>query len=199
MRFIKKIGEEEMVLAFLKAEIESPRYKDHIKDFFNRPGYTKNLIDKADLKNPIENQVRLNCLSYRGFRDRQYLFQGFPCNILWERAYIKNSEIGSLKYIRDLGWLKLSSGTRLVSIGAKNIYYSQNNEINTKVRAVQKLIKSGTILPELILASKNRRSELILIEGHVRATAYELTKDYLPDEIEIIAGYSEDLSNWIWY
>lgn len=200
MRFIKKSSEEEMVLAFLKAEIDSPRFKGSIEDTLSRLGYTRALIENANLNNSLENQARANCLAFRGFKNNQALFQGFPTDILWERISLSKKELGILKYANYPTWVNLSVGTRLIADGAKNIDIIQVAEnTNTNVKAVQKLVESGAVFPELILVSKNKKDDLILIEGHTRATAYELAKDYLKDEIEVIVGYSEGLGSWIWY
>ncbi len=200
MRFVKKSSEEEMVLAFLKAEIDSPRFKKHIEDALSRMGYTRALIDNANLNDSVENHFRANCLVFRGFKNNQMLFQGFPSNIIWERMSLSKKELGSLKYANYPTWINLSKGTRLVAAGAKNIDIIQVAEnTNANVKAVQKLVETGVVFPELILVSKNKKDDLILVEGHTRATAYELAKDYLQDEIEVIVGYSEGLGSWIWY
>jgi hypothetical protein len=37
---------------------------------------------------------------------------------------------------------------------------------------------------------------LILLEGHLRATAYLMSLDYLPAEMSAIVGYSEQVIAW---
>lgn len=207
MRFIKKSREEEMVLAFLKAEIDSPRFKKSVKEVLSKSNKTRSLIDQANLNDVEENKLRAVCLASRGFKNKQALFplfQGFPPNTSWKRMSLSKKELGILKYANFPTWTKLSAGTRRVADGAKNINIIQvsenaNVKINTNVKAVQKLVEIGVVFPELILVGKNRKDNLILLEGHTRATAYELAKDYLQDEIEIIVGYSEGLGSWSWY
>jgi len=200
MRFIEKCSENEMVLAFLKAELDSPNFKNNIEEILKIRGLTRSIIDKANLDDSIENEARLNCLNYRGFKDKLFLFQGFPFNVSWERAYLNKKEIGNLKYANYPAWVKLSAGTRLVANGAKNIDIIQVGEnLNSKVKAVEKRVEGGAVFSKLILVSKNKNNDLILVEGHTRATAYELAKDFLQEEIEVIVGYSKDLESWVWY
>lgn len=200
MRFIKKSSEEEMVLAFLKAEIDSPRFKKPIEDTLRTLGFTRALIDKANLTNSVENRARENCLVFRGFKNNEALFKGFPDDISWERVALSKKELGTLKYANYPTWVSLSEGTRLVADGAKNIDIIQVAEnTNINVKSVKKLVEAGTIFPELILVSRNKKDKAILIEGHTRATAYQIARNYLHDEIEAIIGYSEDLVRWIWY
>ena len=189
-----------MILAFLKAEIGSPTFKNNVEKILKILGLTRAVIDNANLDDSIENQARLNCLNYRGFKDKKFLFQGFPSNISWERAYLNKKGLGSLKYANYPAWVKLSAGTRLVANGAKNLDIIKVAEnLNDKVKAVKKQVEAGDVFPELILVSKNKDNDLILVEGHTRATAYELAKEFLQDEIEVIVGYSEDLDSWYWY
>jgi hypothetical protein len=36
----------------------------------------------------------------------------------------------------------------------------------------------------------------VLLEGHVRLTAYALYPEYLPDELEVYLGISPEMSRW---
>jgi len=36
----------------------------------------------------------------------------------------------------------------------------------------------------------------VLVEGGVRLTAYALFPDYLPDELEILLGISDEMPSW---
>jgi hypothetical protein len=37
---------------------------------------------------------------------------------------------------------------------------------------------------------------MVLLEGHVRLTSYALWPEYLPDELEILLGLSENAASW---
>jgi hypothetical protein len=50
--------------------------------------------------------------------------------------------------------------------------------------------------PELIAVSRPDRSQLVVVEGHVRLTAYALYPQYLPDELEIFLGTAADMDSW---
>jgi hypothetical protein len=50
--------------------------------------------------------------------------------------------------------------------------------------------------PELIAVTTPAYGPLVLVEGHVRLTAYALFPDYLPDELEIVLGISDEMTTW---
>jgi hypothetical protein len=59
-------------------------------------------------------------------------------------------------------------------------------------------IRSADPPPELI-AVATPGGPLVLIEGHARLTAYALYPEFLPDELEILLGTSEDVAQWSEY
>ena len=61
MRLIGDATVDDMVLAFLRAEVDAPRYRQFFVNLDRR------LIDAPDLTNPAENRMRRQMLdSYRG-------------------------------------------------------------------------------------------------------------------------------------
>jgi hypothetical protein len=47
--------------------------------------------------------------------------------------------------------------------------------------------------PELIVATTPAHSPLVVLEGHVRLTAYALFPELVPDEVEILLGVSGEM------
>jgi hypothetical protein len=64
---------DEMVLAFLKAEINSVRFKPFVDNALAHFGFAPDLIIDADLTNDHQNRERMKVLSYR-----RGLFAGLP-------------------------------------------------------------------------------------------------------------------------
>ncbi len=102
----------EVVLAFLKAEVDSPRYGCHIARQLQALCLSRTLlIDSPDLDNENHNLIRLAMLDYRGFRNRGALFHQFPADVLWRRVELEPHELGRLKYIgKDENWMSFSGG-----------------------------------------------------------------------------------------
>ena len=83
MRVVGPSSEEEMILAFLKVEFYSPRFKVPVRQLL---GNEANLVHRPRLDDPAENERRKQILSaYRGFGRDQYLFPGFPVQVEWTR------------------------------------------------------------------------------------------------------------------
>jgi hypothetical protein len=49
---------------------------------------------------------------------------------------------------------------------------------------------------ELIAVTNPAHAPIVLVEGHVRLTAYALYPERLPDELEILLGVSEAIAAW---
>ena len=200
---IGKINEHEMVSAFLKAEIDSPRFGKCIIQKLTLTNYTRRkIIDNPNLKKSDHNDLRVELLSQcRGYGRDQLLFRGFPKDTNWKKVRIGPTEIELLKYAKFDDWVKLSNGSRLVLDGAKNVdkIDVMGNDgvlINTRIKTVVADLRGGKRYPELI-AVKNHEEFLVLLEGHMRATAYALFG--IKEDIEIIVGSSTSMHEWAFY
>ena len=48
----------------------------------------------------------------------------------------------------------------------------------------------------LIAVTTPAHEPIVLVEGHVRLTAYALFPERLPDELELLLGISEAITGW---
>jgi hypothetical protein len=48
----------------------------------------------------------------------------------------------------------------------------------------------------LIAVTTPTHEKLVLVEGHVRLTAYALFPERVPDELEILLGISDEMPKW---
>lgn len=67
---------------------------------------------------------------------------------------------------------------------------------NAHILAVAADVRIGKRYPELIGVT-DENEDVILLEGHTRATAYALTQ--LPEQIECMVGSSPTMRNWAFY
>lgn len=198
MKIVKDLNEDEMIIAFLKAEIDSVRFGSLYNQLLLLLGTDRSIIDNPNINNIQENKIRRTLLDrVRGYGKRILLFTGFPNDVIWKRVLITKDELENTKYANHPTWITLSNNTRLVSEGAKNVDLIQTQEnANANIKAVAQDFKKGKVYPELIFASRDTLSGLVLIEGHTRATAYILEKGSMPDEIKVIVGISQEIINW---
>jgi hypothetical protein len=198
MRVIKRVTEAEMVATFLRAEITSSRFSPKILSILERDGVDREIIDKPDINNAGENEYRATLLGeFRGYKRNEELFNSFPNNVVWYRALLNQSDLLKIRYMNYSYWIELSGGSRLVAEAAERVLAGEiEKETADWIRAAAEAVRQGASFAEMILVRPNRQSDLIVLEGHLRATAYLLSLDYLPPEISVIVGYSEGIEEW---
>ena len=105
-------SEDEVVLAFLRAEIDSPKwgplYLRLLRDLHLDRG---SLIDVADVADVRAGSIRKDILgAARGYGRDVALFTGFPPNTTWRRVQVEPSDFRRLKCIsRDDRWSELTT------------------------------------------------------------------------------------------
>jgi|SRR5262245_30030882 len=198
LRRLGPISNDAMVLAFLKAEVDSRLYGARVRGLCERRGRDRRLIDEPDLADVEANQLRRDVLGdFRGFGRDALLFANFPADVAWSRARLSVHELGETKYAGWPNWVKLTHGTRLVAEGAKNAVnpFYASEELRKHVPAIEEAWRAGVRFPELIFVGRPDFEELVLLEGHKRATAYVRVLDPA-DELEVILGSSEEIDRW---
>jgi hypothetical protein len=191
--------EDDVVLAFLQAEIDSARFGSLYQATLANSRLDRvSVIDNPDRNSQQANQIRRELLRLiRGYGAGQFLFAGFPIDVTWRRVALEQTDLPKLKYAKCPPWIELSRGTRLVIEGATNIGSDTPAEdAAVNIRAVAEDLKRGKRYAELI-GVDGQSGEIILMEGHTRATAYAVAQ--LPDRIECIVGSSPSMSRWAFY
>jgi hypothetical protein len=192
-------SEEEVVLAFLQAEIDSARFGSIYATILANSGLGRHLlIDQPDLTSPRDNSIRGELLRHvRGYGSGQLLFAGLPSDVVWRRVGMQQEDFSKLRYAKSPPWIELSGGTRLVSEGAKNIAPGGPAEdAAVNIRAVVADLRRGKRYPALIGVEDQNRG-IILMEGHTRATAYIVSPP--ADPIACIVGSSPTVASWAFY
>ncbi|WP_339223431.1 hypothetical protein [Paenibacillus sp. FSL W7-1332] len=114
---------------------------------------------------------------------------------------LRSQDLNEVMYINYSFWNELSSNTRLPLQASKNIM-SQIEVFgisNQGFLDINLALKNGKVFPRLIFVSMNENSRVVVLEGHARLTAYYLDNDYIPDELEVIIGFSDKFSVWDLY
>src|SRR5687768_8358825 len=123
VHLIHPIPESEMVAAFLAAEIMSDRHRARILDLLRSAGEDDSLIERADLRDPRQNEARARLLGdFRGYRRDRELFKGFPHDdVRWHRALVPGDGLRQVRYVDYSYWNELSGGTRRPADAARQI------------------------------------------------------------------------------
>jgi hypothetical protein len=197
LRKIDAISEDEMIATYLYAELHSPRFSKKVEAYLQQYAAGLRIVQSPDLRDEQENALRRTILgAYRGYGQGWGYFQGFPEQLRWERVGLSRQEVEQIKYIDYDYWVELSGGSRLAANGAMRVLAGHDIfGLSSKYFVdIAEILKRGTSFPPLILVGPNEESYLVVMEGHTRLTAYLIAPEHLPAELEVIVGFSEQIT-----
>jgi hypothetical protein len=199
MRQLRPSSEAEMVALFLRTELPSDRWRDDMRVLLERAGLTDRVVTDPDLNDDAENQVRLRLLTeHRGYGTRAELFEDFPDEVCWKWMAVTPDDLAEVRYIEYDYWVELSGGTRLAVDAATRIRagVAPFGVSNDGVLGMAQAVADGASFPPLILVTTGPGADLVVLEGHVRLTAFMLARDHLPPELEVLVGSSPTMTRW---
>jgi hypothetical protein len=208
MRVLRDATEEEMIEAFVLAELDSTR---HGQPYPQLAGLSGDL-SRYRGSTPLASALRRTALYlFRGYGQNEYLFAGFPTDAQWKLVAVPVGELEGWLYAHEDTWLTLSEESRLVRDGAANVgkvdrlshatlpgVRAAVQGASACILAVEQDVRNGKAYQPIIAAALNESSPHVIAEGHTRATAYVRALDP-DDEIEVIVGYSPRLATWRYY
>lgn len=202
MKLIRDVTENEMVAVFLQAEINSARWGESIQALLTRNEKNRNIIDTPDLASELENSYRKQLLGeFRGYVQDKHLFETFPNDVTWQLVHLSKQELEKVKYMNYDYWTKLANGTRLAKVGAESVknraeVFDVSNEGFLKAANA---IKDGVEFPHMIFVAKDFNSDIVVLEGHQRITAYFLVPESIENGLDVILGISGNMPQWCSY
>jgi hypothetical protein len=200
VRVIGPSSEDEMVAVFLRGELDSDRFGAAIRRALERAGVSDRVLRAPELSDATENALRRRLLTdTRAYDIRDGVFGGFPDDVRWERVMLDRDELAGVRYIDWSYWVELSGGSRSPVDAARRIregvtvFGVPSDGFVSAAEAVD------DAWPELILATAGPRQALVVVEGHVRLTAYVLAGEAAPPEVEALLGTSPRMRHWALY
>lgn len=175
MRVLRDASEAEMILSFLRQELDSRRFREQLLTALENAGASEALIRSGDLTSGEQNLLRARVLGlFRGYPDRE-IFERYPPDVAWKLAAMDADDLARLRYVDYSYWNELSAGTSCPLRTAETIrrgeeIFGLSNQYFLEGKA---LLEQGGSFPPLILLTCGSGLYLIL-EGHCRATAYAL-------------------------
>lgn len=202
MRVVRSIDEDEMIAVFLACELGSLRFGDHLRELLKRDAVEPAVIEAPDLASEQQNDYRRRLLGeVRGLGHDRANFHGFPDDVTWERCLLTPDEVSRIEYCDYSYWSELSNGTRKPADGAARINQGVKQIMRQSTdgfRRAAAALRAGTRFREMILATHDR-TRLVVIEGHLRLTAYMMEPHLVPDELEVLLGCSARMTEWRLY
>src|SRR5258708_23943234 len=149
--------EDQVILAWLQAEIESPDFQAYVIGNPPNPANLSLALKAArtpDLHDQTQNELRRQIItSAYGFGQGAGSFQGLGPDLRWRRVRLDTDEVGDLFYARQrAAWPILAPATRKVAEGATNVgHIFTSDSTNMVVLSLASgICNSGTKVPEFI-------------------------------------------------
>jgi hypothetical protein len=194
--------EDQVILAWLQAVIESPDFQAYIVGNPPNPANLSAALKAArqpDLRDAAQNELRRQIITaVSGFGQGTGSFQGLGGDITWRRVRLTPEDVGELLYARDEGaWQMLSPVTRKVAEGATNVgHVFTGDGTNMVVLSLASgLCHSEKKVPEII-ALRRPDGRLVILEGHARATAIALEAHRFPHGVQAYVGEGPSVTGW---
>ena len=197
-------SDDQVILAWLQAEIESVSFQQYIAGEPPNPAYLSQVLKAArspNLRDAIQNEIRRSIITTaHGFGLGTLSFEGLANDIQWRKARVSSAEVGEMLYMNvHAAWLALAPVTRKVAEGAANVgHIFTGDPTNMLVLALAVKICQSNPLPALpeIICLKHPDGRLVILEGHTRATAIVIEGHRFPHGVNIYVGDSPSVKGW---
>jgi hypothetical protein len=186
VRLLETVDEAHVVAAFLRAELASERFAEPLRASLQQLAADERLVTEADVDDTTANELRRRVLAACRADSLGSRLDG----LAWRRAALTRDEVLAIRYSAWDYWLEISDGTRLPAVAA--VLFRGDGE-----DASWEEVETGAT--PLIAVRADANARIVVVEGHVRLTAYALFPERLPHELEILLGEAESLRDWDMY
>ena len=200
MHGFRPATESEVVLAFLRGEIDSKRFGNDVRRALVDAGGLE-LVRSPDLDSEEENWARERALSRaRGWRNTE-LFEGFPETVEWYHGVMQPDLLSRVRFIDYSYWNELSGGSRRPGDVLATLQAGKLPRWLTKLGTswcfeFAAELAATEVVDDLIVMATPDLAELVLLEGHARLTA--IFVGGLQERLTVRAylGLSEATEQW---
>jgi hypothetical protein len=194
------VRRSEVVLAFLRGEIDSARFGDDVKRAIVEAGGI-DLVANPDLVSAEENTARENALSIaRGWPNTE-IFEGFPKEVEWYRGVLAPANLERVRFMEYSYWNELSGGSgRPIDVlptlrAGKLPKWLADLDTSWCFEFASRLADADRIDGIIVMATPDL-SDLVLLEGHARLTALFVGGLQRKLIVNSYLGVSTALKNW---
>lgn len=171
---VRDSSEDEMILCFLKSELDSKRFGAKLTAAAEKLGTDLKIVHEGDIFSEEENSARKKLLGeFRGYPDRE-IFGEYPQNADWKYVQFSGEDLDNIYYVDYCYWNELSKGTSRPASAAETVragieIYDQPNKNFLDGAA---FLETGKFPPIILTADGS--GKYTILEGHCRMTSYAL-------------------------
>jgi hypothetical protein len=201
VRRSRPVAEPEVVLAYLRGELDSERFAEAVRDALMDVGGL-DLVRRPDLNAEEKNRARADALTAaRGWRSNSGLFSGFPDDVSWSHGTLELDQLLRLRFINYSYWVELSGGSRRPADVAETLRagalpaWMKELGTNWCFDLARRLATADAVGDLIIMATPNL-DELVVLEGHARLTGIFVGKLEWRLSVTAYVGVSAAISQW---
>ena len=197
--------EDQVILAWLQAEIESVAFQQYIAGEPPNPVYLAQVLKaarKPNLGDAEQNHVRREIITRtHGFGQSRLSFEGLANDLHWRKMRATSLEVGELLYAnRHPAWSALAPVSRKVAEGAANVGHVFTGDLtNMLVLALALKISESNPVPTLpeVICLQPPDGRLVILEGHTRATAIVMEAHRFKKGVTLYVGEGPSVPHWV--
>jgi hypothetical protein len=195
LRRSERIAEDDMLAAFLAAEVDSRRFSAPVRAVLDAAGLDDDAVRARTTDDPVTTERRRAALAnYRGWERDENVFAGLPTtSIDWWRGELARSALAAVDVVKFVFELDPSLRTRhLLELRDLGRDMAEEPDIVATAAAIRR----GDPIVEPILVTAPSAERLVILEGHTRLSAYARLDGEAPAWIPVIVGITPDAAEW---
>lgn len=200
--------EDEMIAAFLKAEIDSYLYSGTcIRSELANRHLLEDVIRVPDLDSNEDNNHRsailLACRGWRSKSEPYFLFREWPYTLTWEFVTFTRADLSHMYFGNETEWSKLTQQSLLVTDAAEHIVIGDYDSSSSLVEAINVIKGIAQNMREdvepVIAMGTQDHSVIVMVDGWKRMTAFAMVETKQELRGFFASGPLSEVQSWHFY
>lgn len=193
MHVIRPLTDDEMVAAFLKAEMQSSRFRPRIDKWVKADDPRLAWLSDPDVADAVQCEFRAFVLSHtRGWRsDREgSLLKSLPHDTQWQLVRMSLDELLWVRFIKEGYWIKHTNGERTFEA------LIEHAPADSPILEISRFMTASAYQHPMIAVGHDLASGLVMMEGNGRLSGAAASG---VKTFDVIIGTSPSMSSWLWW
>ncbi len=193
VRLLRRLTEEEVIAEFLRSEFHHPEFDEYRVAF-------ESIVQRPDLSNPRENEVRRALLFLR----RGAMWRELPPDTKWFAVGLAVKDLSRIRFFPRAQWRRVARGSfylpQIVEQLRCELEAPAEDDFLNKLRTLSSSVRAGIANPTVLLIGVNSIGPLTILDGNHRMAAAMLGRPPIPlAQFRFICGFSSKMTRCCWY